>query len=64
MVDQEWISVKEAADLMGYNRKYFLKKFLARGCEMFPLAPQPPGERMRRRIRILKSAVVALSQKK
>ena len=54
-----WISVKEAAFLMGYSAEYFRREFCA---EISPKVPirQRKGPTGRRRILVLREAVVRL----
>ena len=64
-MNQDWISVKEAVALLRaagitYNVAYFRTKFLEPGNELLPVAPQPPGERKRRRLRVFRPAVEAM----
>jgi hypothetical protein len=69
MVDATWISVKQALTMLqnagiGYaSPAYFRTKFLELGHEILPIAPQPPGDRKRRRLRILRAAIEALISK-
>ena len=61
----DWISVEEAVALLRaagikYNVAYFRTKFLEPGKELLPIAPQPPGERKRRRLRVYRPAVEAM----
>ena len=65
MSNQDWISVQEAVTLLqaagiNYNVAYFRTKFLEPGKELLPIAPQPPGERQRRRLRVYRPAVEAM----
>ena len=65
MSNQDWISVQEAVALLRaagirYNVAYFRTKFLEPGNELLPIAPQPPGERKRRRLRVFRPAVEAM----
>ena len=65
MSNQDWISVQEAVSLLqsagiSYNVAYFRTKFLEPGAELLPIAPQPPGERKRRRLRVYRPAVEAM----
>ena len=64
---KDWISVEEAVALLKaagieYNRAYFRTKFLEPGNELLPIAPQPPGARKRRRLRVFRPAVEAMIQ--
>jgi len=61
----DYITVRQACDILAragcpYNPVYFRIKFLEPGHELLPLAPQPPGDRQRRRLLILRSAVLAM----
>lgn len=56
---EPWISVKEAAALLGYNADYFRLTFCAEAAPLLPIR-QRKGPKGRRRILVLRAAVEAL----
>jgi len=64
-MDPLYVSVPQAVLMLReagvkYSAAYFRTKFLEAGAELLPIAPQPPGKRKRRRLKVLRAAVMAM----
>lgn len=59
MTQETWISVKEAAALLGYSAAYFRRSFVARGNHRIVIR-EWAGPRGGRRVLVLHSSVLKL----